>query len=208
MFTGLIEEVGTVAARQDGDLRISAKIVLDDLKPDDSIAVDGACLTVTALDNEGFSVKVSPETYSRTTLGERKPGDHVNLERAMMATSRFGGHFVQGHVDGVGRIVDVVPQGEFSMWHFEATQDAAKYLINKGSIAIDGISLTVVEPQGNQFSVAIIPTTLKKTTLQTKQAGESVNLEADMLAKHIAHLLEQMKPAGLSRETLKQHGFA
>lgn len=209
MFTGLIEEVGAVSRRSGADLTIMAEVVLDDLKVGDSVAVDGACLTAVSVQADRFVVQMSPETLERTTLGNLKPGDAVNLERAMTLASRVGGHFVQGHVDGIGRIHSVTPQGEFALWRFQAPEDVARYLVPKGSVAVDGVSLTVVEPAGDTFGVAIIPATLEKTTLPAKSPGDPVNLEADMLGKHIYQYLNRTREGGgLTRETLARHGFA
>ena len=208
MFTGIIEEVGAVSRRSGSDLALMAQTVREDLKLGDSVAVDGACLTVAALLPDGFVAQVSPETFSRSTLGRLRPGHAVNLERAMRADGRLGGHFVLGHVDGVGKIESVREMGEFSLWHFRAPDEVARYLVPKGSIAIDGISLTVVEPQGDRFSVAIIPTTLRHTTLSAKGSGDAVNMEADLIGKHIYHYLKGGKQDDLSLEFLTRHGFA
>lgn len=207
MFTGIIEEVGVVARRSGADLDILAETVLDGLALGDSVAVDGACLTVAALTCRGFVVQVSPESYARTTLGTLKPGHAVNLERAMRADGRFGGHFVLGHVDGVGRVESVRDQGEFSLWRFRAPDEVAPYLIPKGSVTIDGISLTVVEPDRDRFSVAVIPATVKNTKLSAKRAGDPVNMEADVLGKHIHHYLNR-EERGVSMDLLRRNGFA
>ncbi|NUM53001.1 MAG: riboflavin synthase [Candidatus Hydrogenedentes bacterium] len=208
MFTGIIEEVGAVSRRSGSDITILAKSVLEGAREGDSIAVNGTCLTVVSFNAESFVVQVSPETYKRTTLGNLKPGDAVNLERALAAGMRMGGHFVQGHVDGVGRVRSVKPQGEFSLWRFQAPTEVARYLVQKGSIAIDGISLTVVDPVGDEFDVAVIPATLQKTTLSSKRPGDPVNMEADMLAKHIFQFMKNMSGGGLTIDKLKRHGFA
>ncbi len=208
MFTGIIEEVGVVRYRSGADLGIMAQHVLHDLALGDSIAVDGACLTVVALHGDGFVVQVSQETFSRTTLSQLQPGHAVNLERAMRADTRFGGHFVLGHVDGAGVIEQVQQQGEFSLWTFRAPDEVARYLVPKGSVAIDGISLTVVEPRGDRFQVAIIPATIEKTKLGSKRRGDAVNMEADMIGKHIYHYVKGGTGEGVTRDFLAQHGFA
>ena len=210
MFTGIIEEVGTVTRRSGADLAIAAGKVLEGVSIGDSIAIDGACMTVVEFSEDSFIVQVSPESYDRTTLGDLKPGDAVNLERAMAAGDRFGGHFVQGHVDGVGRVENVENQGDFSLWTFQAPPEVALYLIPKGSVTIDGISLTVIEPNQGSFGVAVIPTTLKETKLQSKQKGDRVNMEADMLGKHIMHYMRgtENTSGNLTKEFLNQHGFA
>lgn len=208
MFTGIIEEVGAVTRRSGADIAVMATKVLEGLKLGDSIAIDGACMTVAALHEDGFVVQVSPESLERTTLKHLRVGHAVNLERSLSLGDRIGGHFVQGHVDGVGRIVDVRPQGEFSLWRFQAPAEVAKYLVPKGSVAVDGISLTVVDPAGDTFGVAVIPTTLRETTLGTKRAGDPVNMEADMFGKHIYHYLKGAAQGGVSLDALRRHGFA
>jgi len=208
VFTGIIEEVGAVSRRSGSDVTILAETVLDGLQLGDSIAVDGVCLTVAHLAKDSFTLQLSPETLSRSTLGNLKPGAAVNLERSMTPASRFGGHFVQGHVDGVGRIAAVKHQGDFSLWTFQAPADVAKYLVPKGSVAINGISLTVVDPRGDSFDVAIIPVTVKKTTLGSKRAGDAVNMEADMLGKHIYHYMQQTNRGAATLDSLKRQGYA
>lgn len=208
MFTGIIEEVGRVTSLNGADLTIEAKTILDDMAEGDSIAVNGACLTAVSFDKKHFLVQVSPETFEKTTLGRLKKGDQVNLERAMLPTRRFGGHFVQGHVDGVGEVTKVVDQGEFQVWHFRAPRDVAQYLIPKGSVAIDGISLTVVNPVADVFCVAIIPATLEKTVLAQRKPGDPVNMEADMIGKHIFHFMHHGKKERISLDFLQDHGFA
>ncbi len=209
MFTGIIEEVGAVAQRAGSDLVIMAKRVLGDLRLGDSVAVEGVCLTVTALHDDRFVAQMSPETLHRTTLGQLKSGSAVNLERAMTMGGRFGGHFVLGHVDGVGRVASIQPQGEFSLWRFQAPGDVAKYIIPKGSIAVDGMSLTVVEPSGDTFGAAIIPATINATTLKGKRVGDAVNLEADMIGKYLHHYINVSKQGnGVTLDFLSKHGFA
>ena len=207
MFTGIIEEIGVVSRRSGTDLAILAKTVLEGLREGDSLAVNGVCLTVVALNADNFVTQVSPETFERTTLGLLRPGDAVNLERAMAFGDRVGGHLVQGHVDGVGRVHSVTPQGQFALWRFQAPTEIARYLVPKGSVAIDGISLTVVEPQGETFGVAIIPATLQRTILRNKRPGDLVNIEADMIGKHIYHYLSRGKESGLTFSFLAAHGF-
>ncbi|HDP33707.1 MAG TPA: riboflavin synthase [Candidatus Hydrogenedentes bacterium] len=208
MFTGIIEEIGAVSRRSGTELAILAKTVLEGIRKGDSIAVDGVCLTVAAFNKDGFVAQVSPETWSRTTLDRLKPGHAVNLERAMRADGRFGGHFVLGHVDGVGRVAAIADQGEFSLWRFNAPDEVAQYLVPKGSVAVDGISLTVVAPERNAFSVAVIPTTLKQTTLGAKRPNDPVNLEADIIGKHIRHYMNRDAGGGVTADFLARHGFA
>ena len=194
MFTGLVEEVGKVrelVAGADGTrLSIGAGRVLEGLALGDSVAVDGACLTVTELDPGGFWVGVSPETLQRTNLGERAVGDALNLERAVQAGGRLGGHYVQGHVDGVGRIVDARVDGDSLRVWFAADPDLIRYIVVKGYICIDGISLTVTERAGDRFGVALVAYTQGAVALPTKPLGASVNLEVDVIAKYVESLLE------------------
>jgi riboflavin synthase len=210
MFTGIVEEVGAVARRAGDEVTLVAKKVLEDLKPGDSVAVDGVCLTASTITDSGFVVRVSPETFERSTLSSLRAGDAVNLERAMALGDRFGGHMVQGHVDGVGRVLSIHPQGQFALWRFQAPPEVSRYLVPKGSVAVNGISLTVVDPEGDTFGVALIPTTLSETTLSRKRPGDAVNLEADMMGKHIYHYLKGMSSGGgsLTLEKLARHGFA
>lgn len=208
MFTGIIEEVGAISRRSGADMTILAKTVLDGVREGDSIAVNGTCLTVVAFDEEGFVVQVSPETLQRTTLGQLKAGDAVNLERALAAGARMGGHFVQGHVDGIGRVHSIRSQGEFAVYRFQAPAEVSPYLVPKGSIAIDGISLTIVDPTRDIFDVAVVPATLAKTTLGSRRPGDLVNMEADMIGKHIFQFLKTMGAGGLTVEKLRTHGFA
>ena len=208
MFTGIIEEVGAIAAKRGAELVIMAETVLEDARLGDSIAVNGVCLTVNRLFSDRFTAQVSPETFTRSTLGKLSAGAAVNLERAMKADGRFGGHFVLGHVDGVGRIVSIQDQGDFALWTFQAPPEVACYLVPKGSVAIDGISLTLVAPEKDRFSVALIPSTIAHTTLSKKRSGDWVNLEADTLGKHIFHYLQEGRAStGVSRDFLAQHGF-
>lgn len=208
MFTGLIEEIGVVSRRSGFDLAIMATTVLDGLNLGDSVAVNGVCLTVSATTDSGFVVDTSPETLARTTLARMRPGDAVNLERAMQAGGRFGGHFVLGHIDGVGRVAAIQDQGKFSLWRFQAPSEVAAYLAPKGSVAIDGVSLTIVNPKGDEFEAAIIPETLKRTTLGAKRPGDAINLEADIIGKHIYHYMRNMTGgSGITRDFLAGHGF-
>ena len=194
MFTGIIEELGIVKGirSQSGGMRlsVSGKVVFDAMKTGDSIAVNGVCLTVVEYNSAVFSADVSRETVDKTGIGKLRVGDRVNLERPMRLSDRLGGHLVAGHVDGVGVIRGIMNKGDAAIFTFEAPKEVAKYLIYKGSVAIDGISLTVNEVQGNSFSVTIIPHTAKMTTLGFKKIGDAVNLEADMLGKYVERFLE------------------
>jgi riboflavin synthase len=208
MFTGIIQEVGQIASLRGATVTVRGSKVLDRVKEGDSIAVDGACLTVVSFDADSFTVQVSPETFRCTTLGKRVAGDRVNLERAMAVGDRFDGHFVQGHVDGVGHVTKVLPEGDFQRWTFQAPEAVAKFLAPKGAVAIDGISLTVIDPQPDSFEVAIIPSTLEKTTLHRKKPGDPVNMEADIIGKQIYHYLHRQAESGITMEALKRYGFA
>ncbi len=186
MFTGIVEERGNVAIRDGAKLRLSCQKVLDDAELGASIAVNGCCLTIVAWDaNEGwFEADVSEESYSRTQLGDLEPGDYVNLERPVRLADRLGGHLVQGHVDGVGVIVDPVPE-----LRIRVEAEIQKYLVEKGSVTVDGVSLTVVKPEVDTFTVAVIPHTSEVTTLGVKRKGDLVNIEVDVMAKYAERLL-------------------
>jgi riboflavin synthase len=184
MFTGIVEELGSVVAVAPDRVRLSATTVLADAKLGDSIAVDGCCLTVVALGDDSWDADVSPETLKRTTLGDRQPGDRVNLERPVRAQDRLGGHIVQGHVDGVGEIVDPAPD-----LRVRIPRDLLRYVVEKGSVAIDGVSLTVVDVLDDGFTVALIPHTAAVTTLGLKGPGERVNIEVDVTVKYVERLL-------------------
>lgn len=189
MFTGIIEELGIVKSirSQSGGMRLSifGKVVLDGMKIGDSISINGACLTVVEISNSIFSADVSRETLDKSNLGKLRVGDKVNLERPMRLSDRLGGHLVAGHVDAVGVIRGIVKKGDASIFTFEAPPEVLRYLIYKGSVAIDGISLTVNEIQGNRFTVTIIPHTLQMTTLGFRKIGDPVNLEADLIGKYV-----------------------
>ena len=188
MFTGIVEEVGSVRAVGDGSLVIGASEVLSDVKVGDSIAVNGACLTVTTHDDSSFSVDVVPETLRRTNLGELEAGSPVNLERSMPANGRFGGHIVQGHVDGTATIHSIRGEGDALMVVFDAPTPLMRYVVEKGFIAVDGASLTIVNCDNFSFSVTIIPHTQENTIFKHKKIGDSVNLEVDIMAKYIERL--------------------
>ena len=220
MFTGLVEEIGEITrVSRKGEamvLALSASRVMDDLKLGDSVAVNGVCLTVTSLGKGLFTVDVMPETYRSTNLKELKAGSKVNLERAMASGARFGGHIVQGHVDGTGMVRRV--RADQNAVVFEIAPESPelfKYIIPKGSVTLDGISLTIVNAEEGWFSVSIIPHTLAETILAYKQAGDSVNIETDILGKYVAHLLAYgSQPAAsggassrISRDYLAEHGF-
>ncbi len=193
MFTGLIEDIGTITAVQRGRslrLTVRARVVMDDLHLGDSIAVNGVCLTVEAVDGDRFTASLLPETAEGTTLGSLQVGSRVNLERPLRFGDRLGGHLVSGHVDGVGEVAAVVPRGETRLVQIAAPETMARYLVDRGSVAVDGVSLTVREPQGRRFAVSLVGATLSATTLGELRAGDQVNLEVDLLAKHIERLLQ------------------
>jgi riboflavin synthase len=188
MFTGIVEEVGTVQSTSTGRLSIGASTVMDDLSVSDSISINGTCLTVTALDDNGFSVDVVPETLRRTNLSDLTAGDSVNLERPMKADGRFGGHIVQGHVDGTGAIESIEPEGEALLVRFTADDAVMRYVVEKGFITVDGASLTVVNCDDFGFLVSIIPYTRDNTKFATWKPGDTVNLEIDVIAKYVEKL--------------------
>ncbi|WP_026923098.1 riboflavin synthase [Glycomyces arizonensis] len=190
MFTGIVEELGEVVKAGESSLSIRGPLVTSDVGFGDSIAVNGVCLTVIALEGDVFTADVMAETYRRTVIGDLAPGDRVNLERAATLTTRLGGHLVQGHVDGVGEILKREPAAEWEEVSFRLPPGLAKYVVEKGSIAIDGTSLTVAAVDGDEFTVGLIPATLEATTLGRKQAGDPVHIETDVTAKHIEKLLQ------------------
>jgi riboflavin synthase len=193
MFTGIVEELGTVTAVEDqGDavrLGIGAATVLDDASLGDSIAVNGCCLTVAARTEAGFTADVMQETLNKTGLRGIAVGDRVNLERAATLETRLGGHVVQGHVDGVGEVLRRSPSEHWEVVEISLPAHLARYLVDKGSVAVDGISLTVVEAGADSFTVSLIPETLARTTLGSRAVGDHVNLEVDVIAKHVEKLL-------------------
>jgi riboflavin synthase len=202
MFTGLVEEVGHVSSLQEGEmlrLVISADRVTGDTRAGDSISVNGTCLTVGAADGEMLTFFAMPETLRRTALGTLAEGSPVNLERAMSATSRFGGHIVQGHVDGIGEVLGVRPEGEAEIWEFGAPEPVLRYCVEKGSICVDGISLTIVSVRDGSFTVSILPQTRANTNLSALGEGSRVNLEADVIGKYVERLLEPRMAETFSR---------
>jgi riboflavin synthase len=212
MFTGIIEEVGIIKGIQKGAnwsiMTIQAASILKDVQLGDSIAVNGICLTVTSFKASQFTVDVMPETMDKTNLSELSIGAQVNLERAMTAGGRFGGHFVSGHVDGTGTISSIQNYGNAVLFDIKAPESLLYYMIPKGSITIDGISLTILDIESDRFRVSVIPHTLDHTVLKTKQAGHKVNLECDMIGKYIEKFISGRKPASkLSESFLAEHGF-
>ena len=215
MFTGIVEELGTIRSVRRGAasavLSIGASEVLSDLKIGDSVAVNGVCLTVTSLDDGGFTADVMHETLGRSSLGALAPGSRVNLERAMPANGRFGGHIVSGHIDGTGKVASVRPDDNALWYTISAAPELLRCIVEKGSITIDGISLTVAAVDEKSFSVSLIPHTAAVTTLGKKRAGDTVNLETDIIGKYVEKLLhpapEPERQGGISLEFLAENGF-
>jgi riboflavin synthase len=194
VFTGLVQDLGTIGdARRDGEgtRLVIATALAGEIAEGDSVAVNGVCLTATQVDRErgAFAVDVMRETLMRSSLAEIQPGRHVNLELSLRATDRLGGHIVQGHVDGVGRVLDVREDGFARIVSIGAPPELLRYVVEKGSIAVDGVSLTVVEVGGDRFSVSLIPETLERTTLGNTEPGLPVNLEVDVVAKYVEKLV-------------------
>lgn len=214
MFTGIVEEVGTVVGvERRGNLvrlRVRAAVVLDDARLGDSISHNGVCLTIAELTPPTYGCDVMLETLRRTNLGDLRPGQAVNLERAMAAGGRFGGHFVQGHVDGTGTLAAIHREQDWVTYRFSAEPELLQYVVAKGSIAVDGISLTVVDRDADGFSVSLIPHTLAITTLGAKKVGETVNLETDILAKYVAAALGTSKQEGgkMTMDWLREQGYS
>jgi riboflavin synthase len=194
MFTGIVEDIGTVLSVS-GDaagqtLRIRSAVVTDDLSVGDSISIAGACLTAVSVDDDSFEIEAVSETLEKTNLGRLRAGDGVNLERAMRADGRFDGHIVQGHVDGVGRVLRLEPEGIGSRLAIEVPPALLRWIVEKGSITVDGVSLTVAHLSGQVVEIALIPHTLEATTLGSLAGGDVVNLEADILGKYVERLME------------------
>jgi riboflavin synthase len=210
MFTGLVETLGSITSLKNigNGIRLSLQPSTSfELNTGDSVSVNGVCLTVTKHDS-AVSFDVSPETMKSTNLGELKVSDKVNLERALRLSDRLGGHIVTGHVDDVGKIINKKPVGEYTFYTFEAPSEILKYTVKKGSIAVDGISLTVIELDNRSFSVAIIPHTLTATNLGSKGIGDKVNLEVDIMGKYVEKLLGKKDSDSGLLELLKEEGFA
>lgn len=197
MFTGIVEEVGTVKQSYRNRLTIEAKTILDGTKNGDSISVNGVCLTVVDINKTGFTVETMPETRKLTNIGELKVGNKVNLERAISSQGRFGGHFVQGHVDSIGRVYSLISEGEAVVAGIDAPAEVLKYVVKKGFIAVNGVSLTIVESNDRQFSVSLVSFTRANTNLGTIKTGDSVNLEVDIMAKYIEKFYGSGKQEGI-----------
>ncbi|MCD0450905.1 riboflavin synthase [Actinocorallia sp. API 0066] len=197
MFTGIVEELGEIVSKTEGPesavLAIRGPLVTSDASHGASIAVNGVCLTVVDLKEDVFTADVMRETLERSSLGALTPGDGVNLERPVRLADRLGGHLVQGHVDGVGRITERIPAEKWEIVRVSLPADLSRYVVEKGSITVDGISLTVVEAAADSFTVSLIPTTLELTTLGRKVVGDPVNLEVDVVAKYVERLIGERK---------------
>jgi riboflavin synthase len=211
MFTGLIEDLGEVKRiekrGENLSLLISSHLDPKELKSGDSIAVNGACLTIVSLTPTGFTVEVSPETVRRTNLRDLKEGEPVNLERALRLSDRLGGHLVSGHIDGTGILSRKTREGEFYHFTFSASPEIMRYVIEKGSIAVDGISLTVNQCRDKDFTVTIIPFTLNHTNLGERKVGERVNLEVDLIGKYVEKFVGLKNEKGINKDLLAEHGF-
>ena len=211
MFTGIIEEIGTVRRIEHGAkgarLTIQAKTVLEDTRIGDSIATNGVCLTVVSMTGDSFSADVMAESLRRSSLGTLQGGSPVNLERAMAANGRFGGHIVSGHIDGTGTIASQKREDNAVWVKIKTPTPLLRYIVEKGSIAIDGVSLTVAAVTDTDFSVSIIPHTGAQTILLGKKPGEPVNLECDVIGKYVEKMLTPHKSSGITMDFLAQHGF-
>ncbi|MEW6720292.1 MAG: riboflavin synthase [Thermodesulfobacteriota bacterium] len=212
MFTGIVEDVGTVEAltplRGGKAIAIETALPDDGLAPGDSVAVSGVCLTVTKKEPGRFTADVSLETLSKSTLGDFRKGARVNLERSLSLSGRLGGHIVYGHVDGVGTIREIRPLGEARVFHLQADPSIMKFVVYKGAIAVDGVSLTVSAVQRDGFELALIPTTLERTTLGSARTGARVNLEADAVGKYVFRYLGGVGGGGVTLDFLKRQGIS
>ena len=212
MFTGIIEEVGSVHGIGGGSLTIKASKVLQDVQLGDSIAVNGVCLTVTRFDGGSFDADVMPETIRRTSLAELKKGSPVNLERALTLQSRLGGHIVSGHIDGVGHVVSLKEEQNAVLMRISAEKDILRHIVEKGSVALDGISLTVAEVTDSDFTVSLIPHTRQVTNLSSKKAGSTINIENDVIGKYVEKLMQPQETpkenvSRITMDFLKNNGF-
>jgi riboflavin synthase len=211
MFTGIVEDVGTIAAirRFEGRWEIVIRTGLDpaSFHEGDSVAVDGVCLTATRVENDTFGADASLETLSLTTLRDKAPNERVNLERAMRADSRFGGHMVLGHVDGIGRVASVGSAGDSIRIEIEVSRELARYIVKKGSIAVDGISLTVNDHRDNRFVLNVIPHSSIKTTISSKNPGDQVNVETDIIGRYVERFVRGEVKSGLDLDFLYEYGY-
>ena len=206
MFTGIVEEVGRVTSAQSGKLVISTSEVLRGIELGGSIAVNGVCLTETDFSTSSFSVDIMLETLEWTNLGSLSAGDEINLELPLTLEKPLGGHLVQGHVDDTGRVVSIMWDGEAMLIRFEAPPEIMRYIVEKGFIAVDGVSLTVVTKDASSFQVSVVDFTRKDTTLGSRRVGDQVNLEVDIIAKYVEQL-SQPRRSGITASFLQEHGF-
>jgi riboflavin synthase len=209
MFTGIIEELGTVASIHAGRLAVQCSTVMEDLREGASIAVNGVCLTAVGLQRDRFSADLAPETLRRSNLGDLRPGSRVNLERPLAPTGRLSGHIVQGHVDGTGELLSLEALGDENWWlRVRIPPELDAFLVYKGSVALDGISLTIAAIEGDVLSVTIIPHTYRNTTLSGYHPGARLNLECDILAKHVEKLLRKLEvKSPLTLQKLRENGY-
>jgi len=206
VFTGIIEEVGRVVSTQPRNLNINARRVLEGMELGGSMSVNGVCLTITAFGNNSFSAELMPETIKRSNLGTLSAGDKVNLERPLAVGGRLGGHLVQGHIDATGRVDSMRRDGEAILMRFQAPPEVMCYIVEKGFIAVDGTSLTVVVRDAISFQVSLVGYTRQHTSLGERKAGDLVNLEVDIIAKYVEHLC-QGRRTGITADFLKENGF-
>ena len=206
MFTGIVEEVGKVASANSKTLVIATGSILPRVKLGGSIAVNGVCLTITSFDTNSFSVDIMPETIERTNLGLLSAGDRVNLELPLTLGGQLGGHLVQGHVDAAGRVASVTWGGDATIIEYEAPTDVMRYIVEKGFIGVDGVSLTVIAKNTSSFQVSVVDYTRRHTILGNRQVGDLVNLEVDIIAKYVEQLT-QPRSMGVTAELLQEHGF-
>jgi riboflavin synthase len=207
VFTGIIEEIGAVAAIPPVKLVVKATQVVRGMTLGQSIALNGACLTVTAFDAGSFAVDVMPETLQRTNLGRLSPGDDVNLERPLALGGQLGGHLVQGHVDATGRVAAIEPVGEALLVRIQSPPEVMRYVVEKGFIAVDGISLTVTSQDATSFQVSVVDFTRQHTNLGARRIGDLVNLEVDIIAKYVEQFI-RARNSGITMDFLREHGFA
>ena len=205
MFTGIVEEVGSATLVEEGRLSFASRHALQELAIGDSISVNGACLTITSIEEEVFSVDVMPETLRRTNLVDLKVGDPVNLEKPLTLSSRLGGHIMQGHVDGRGRVLSVTPEGDAMIMEIEVPTDLMRYIVAKGFIGVDGASLTVMDRREETFTVSLVSYTWENTTLRERNPNDWVNLEVDILAKYVEQLIKGDN-SGVSLYSLAHQG--
>jgi riboflavin synthase len=206
VFTGIVEEIGKVISARPGSLSVAADKVLEGIEEGASMAVNGVCLTVTDFDSKSFSVDVMPETLDKTNLGILKAGDGVNLERPLTLEGRLGGHLVQGHIDDTARVISVTPRGDSILAGFEALPRLTAYIVEKGFIAVDGVSLTVVSKDNSSFQVSLVDYTRQHTILGKLMVGDTVNLEADIIAKYVEQF-NRKRSSGITVDFLQEHGF-